>query len=34
MPEHTYLDATQTAGQAFYQQYHDQGEVVMLNLLK
>jgi uncharacterized protein (DUF1330 family) len=34
MPAQTYLDTTQSAGQAFYQQYHDQGEIVMLNLLK
>ncbi|WP_367391257.1 DUF1330 domain-containing protein [Lewinella sp. LCG006] len=34
MSAQTYLDATQEAARAFYQQYHGQGEIVMLNLLK
>lgn len=29
-----YIEATQEAGKAFYQQFHDKGKVVMLNLLK
>jgi len=30
----TYLHTTQEAGKRFYQEFHDKGKVVMLNLLK
>ncbi|WP_420573556.1 DUF1330 domain-containing protein [Kordia sp.] len=30
----TYIDATPDAGKDFYQNFHDKGKVVMLNLLK
>ncbi|MBO6516758.1 MAG: DUF1330 domain-containing protein [Bacteroidia bacterium] len=30
----TYIDTTQEAGKEFYQNFHDKGKIVMLNLLK
>ena len=29
-----YIDATQEAGKLFYQNFHDKGKIVMLNMLK
>lgn len=33
MPGKNYLDVAENAGLEFYQKYHDQGAIVMLNLL-